>query len=234
MGRIVAISSGDLGTTRSLNEYAIKMIKGNTRKVLFIGTASHDAVEYIDNFSKTFTELGCEVRTLQLTTKEYPYEELQETISWADLIYVGGGDTIFMRNVWKKYGVDQLLKEVYEKDSAVLMGISAGAICWFQCGCTDSELAEVKPGATYGWANDMLNLQKYAFCPHYEDRVEDFATLLEEKTIDGLAFESNTAFVEEDGRIYYIKSREAAKAYRFAYKEGKYHQEELRLELVRE
>ena len=45
----------------------------------------------IDNFSKTFTELGCEVRALQLATKEYPYEEIQETISWADLIYVGGG-----------------------------------------------------------------------------------------------------------------------------------------------
>jgi len=232
MGRIVAISSGDLETTRSLNEYAIKMIKGNTRKVLFIGTASHDAVDYIENFSKTFTEFGCEVRALQLTTKEYPYEELQETISWADFIYVGGGDTIFMRNVWKKCGVDQLLKQVYEKDGAVLMGISAGAICWFQCGCTDSELAEVKPGAIYGWANDMLNLQKYAFCPHYEDRVEDFAALLEEKTIDGLAFESNTAFVEENGKVYYIKSREAAKAYRFAYQDGKYHKEELRLKLV--
>ena len=232
MGRIVAIASGDLGTTRAINEYAIKMIMGTTRKVLFVGTASHDAPEYIENFTKAFIELGCEVRALQLTTKEYPYEELQETIFWADLIYVGGGDTIFMRNVWKKCGVDQLLKEVYEKDGAVLMGISAGAICWFQCGCTDSELAEVKPGATYGWANDMLNLQKYAFCPHYEDRVEDFAVLLKEKTIDGLAFESDTAFVEENGKVYYIKSNEAAKAYRFAYKDGKYHQEELRLELV--
>jgi dipeptidase E len=128
--------------------------------------------------------------------------------------------------------VDALLKEVYEKDSAVLMGISAGAICWFQCGCTDSELAEVKPGATYGWANDMLNFQKYAFCPHYEDRVEDFAALLEEKTIDGLAFESDTAFVEEDGTIYYIKSREGAKAYLFAYQDGKYHKEKLCLKLV--
>ena len=232
MGRIVAISSGDLGTTRPLNEYAIKMIKGNTRKVLFLGTASHDAVDYIDNFSKTFTEFGCEVRALQLTTKEYPYEELQETISWADLIYVGGGDTIFMRNVWKKCGVDQLLKEVYEKDRAVLMGISAGAICWFQCGCTDSELAEVKPGAAYGWANAMLDLHEYAYCPHYEDRVEDFAVLLQEKAIDALAFESDTAFVEENGRVYYIKCREDAKAYWFKYQEGKHHKEELNLTLV--
>ena len=50
MGRIVAIASGDLGTTRAINEYAIKMIMGTTRKVLFVGTASHDAPEYIENF----------------------------------------------------------------------------------------------------------------------------------------------------------------------------------------
>ena len=232
MGRIVAIASGDLGTTKVINEYAIKMINSTSRKVLFLGTASHDAVEYIENFSKTFRELGCEVRALQLTAKEYSHEEIQEHISWADLIYVGGGDTIFMRNVWKKCGVDALLIEVYEKDTAVLMGISAGAICWFQCGGTDSELAEVKTGATYGWANDMLNIHGYAFCPHYEDRVEDFATLLEEKTMSGFAFESDAAFVEENGTIYYIKSDEAAKAYLFAYQDGKYHKEELRLKLV--
>lgn len=232
MGRIVAISSGNLETTSSINEYAIKMITGATRRVLFLGTASKDAPEYIENISNTFRGLGCEVRALQLATKEYGFEEIQEMISWADLIYVGGGDTIFMMNVWKKYGVDRLLKEVYEKDSAVLMGISAGAICWFQCGCTDSELAEIKPGATYGWANDMLNIYEYAYCPHYEDRVEDFAVLLEEKTIGGLAFESDTAFVEEKGKIYYIKCRKDARAYLFSYKEGRYETEELHLKLV--
>ncbi len=232
MGRIVAIASGDLVTTKAINEYAIKMIKGASRRVLFVGTASYDAPEYIENFTKAFTELDCELRTLQLTAKEYSHEEIQECISWADLIYVGGGDTIFMMNVWKKFSVDELLKEAYAKDSAVLMGISAGAICWFQCGCTDSELAEVKPGVTYGWANDMLNLQRYAYCPHYEDRVKDFAVLLEEKSISGLAFESDTAFVEENGKVYYIKSNEEAKAYQFSYKDGKYEKEELRLELV--
>ncbi len=232
MGRIVAIASGDLGTTRAINEYAIRMVKGASRKVLFVGTASHDAPEYIENFTRAFTELGCEVRALQLIAKEYSKEEIQEHIAWADIIYVGGGDTIFMGNVWKTAGVDRLLKEAYEKDSAVLMGISAGAICWFQCGCTDSELAEVKPGAAYGWANAMLDLHEYAYCPHYEDRVEDFAVLLQEKAIDALAFESDTAFVEENGRVYYIKCREDAKAYWFKYQEGKHHKEELNLTLV--
>ena len=47
MGRIVAISSGNLLTTRPLNKYAIKLSKKQNPRVLFVGTASHDAQEYI-------------------------------------------------------------------------------------------------------------------------------------------------------------------------------------------
>lgn len=232
MGRIVAISSGDLESTKSINEYAIKLIHSESRNVLFLGTASKDAQGYIEGMTEAFAQFGCQVRALQLVAKNYTYEEIRAQIEWADIIYVGGGDTIFMGNVWKKYGADKLLKEAYEKDSAVFMGISAGAICWFACGCTDSELAEIKPGATYGWANDMLNIHKFAFCPHYEDRVQDFEELLKEKELSGLALESNAAFVEENGSIYYIKSREEARGYLFSYRDGRYEREELSLMLV--
>lgn len=232
MGRIVAISSGDLESTRSMNEYAVRLIQGEGRNVLFIGTASRDTEGYIAGITEAFGSLGCQVCALQLVNGKYTYEEIKERIEWADIIYVGGGDTIFMRNVWKEYGVDTLLKEAYEKDAAVFMGISAGAICWFQCGCTDSELAEIKPGATYGWANDMLNIHKYAFCPHYEDRVQDFEELLKEKEMNGLALESNAAFVEENGTIYYIKSKEEARGYLFSYQDGRYEKRELSLRLV--
>lgn len=222
MGRIVAISSGDLKSTKPINEYAINMLNGTTKHVLFIGTASNDAREYIENITRAFSELGCELRALELTAKTYAFDEIKAMISWADIIYVGGGDTICMVNVWRKYGVDILLKEVYENDSAILMGISAGAICWFNCGCTDSELAELRDGLTYGWANDMLNIHPYAFCPHYEDRTADFEVLLQEKQIDGLAMESDTAFVEDNGNIYYIKCSEKASVYMFEWINGKY------------
>lgn len=43
MGRIVAISSGNLLTTRPLNKYAIKLSKKQNPRVLFVGTESHDA-----------------------------------------------------------------------------------------------------------------------------------------------------------------------------------------------
>lgn len=233
MGRIVAIAGGDLGSTKEINEYAVKMLTCTSRNVLFLGTASNDAEEYIENFTVAFSQIGCKVKALQLATKKYEREEIKEIVSWADIIYVGGGDTIFMMNIWKKYGLDTILKEVYQNDTAILMGISAGAICWFNCGCTDSELAVVSEGATYGWANDMLNIHNYAYCPHYEDRVDDFELLMKDKNIDGLAMENNTAFVEENGKSYCIKSREESKAYMFKYKNGKFDKEEIDTILVK-
>ncbi len=229
MGRIVAISSGDLESTKAINEYVVKMLNTTAPNVLFVGTASNDADGYIEKFTATFSQMDCKVRSLQLATKIYNDEEIKDIVFWADIIYVGGGDTIFMMNIWKKYGLDTILKEVYKKDTAILMGISAGAICWFQCGCTDSELAMVREGATYGWANGMLSIHNYAYCPHYEDRVEDFEILMKEKNIDGLAMESNTAFVEENGKIYFIKCSEEAKAYMIRHESGMLKKEEISL-----
>ena len=233
MGRIIAISSGDLTTTEAINRYAINMVSGAAKNLLFIGTASGDAEGYIEAMKAVFTGLGCdEVRALELTRKEYTEEELRELVSWADIIYVGGGDTIFMRNEWKKQVVDVLLREAYEKDSAVLMGISAGAMCWFDSGCTDSELAVIKPGMKYGLVEELLGIYPQMFCPHYEDRVKDFAELLKDKQMDALALESNVAFVEENGTVYFLKSAEDAKAYEFRYENGGYEKGELPVKYI--
>lgn len=233
MGRIIAISSGDLSTTEALNKYAIKMLNSSTKRVLLIGTASGDAEGYIETMQNVFTGLGCdEVRALELTRKVYSEQELREAVFWADIIYIGGGDTIFMRNEWKKQGVDVLLREAYEKDTAVLMGISAGAMCWFDSGCTDSELAVIKPGLKFGLAEELLGIYPQIFCPHYEDRVEDFEELLKDKQKDAFALESNVAFVEENGTTYFIKSAEEAKAYEFCYENGSYKKKELGVKFI--
>lgn len=232
MGRIIAIAAGDLASNQKINEYAVKLIEGTDKRVLFIGTASHDAEGYIDSITEVFSGLGCKVEALSLTTNTYAAGELQEKVFNADLIYVGGGDTIFMMNSWKECGLDELLKKVYDTDSALLMGISAGAICWFNCGCTDSELAVIKEGFKYGWAENMLNIHEFAYCPHYEDRVLDFNGLMQEKDIAGLAMESDTAFVENNGEIYYIKSNATSKAYYIKKENGTLKKEEIAIQLV--
>lgn len=215
MGRIVAIASGDLLSTRPLNKYAIKLAKKKNPNVLFIGTASRDAQDYQDTFTKEYNKMGCEVKYLCLVPATGE-DRINNLLSWADIIYVGGGDTVFMMQMWKKYGVDEKLKKIYEKDSAVLTGISAGAICWFCSGHSDSQSFSKESEWEYYWA-DGLGIVPMAFCPHYEERQSSFDTMLLEKNMPGLAMENNTAFVENDGERYFIRSSNEAQAFLIQY-----------------
>ncbi len=221
MGRIVAIAGGDLLSTRQLNTYTIKLSDKRNPNVLFIGTASHDAEGYIESITKEYTFLGCNVKSLCLVTNSYSDDEMDELLSWADIVYVGGGDTIFMMQTWKKFHLDEKLKRIYEQDTAVLTGLSAGAICWFNCGHSDSESFQNGENWNYCWANDMLDIFHMAYCPHYNEEGRDtFDTMLKQKNMIGLAMENNTAFVFNNGNRYFIRSTSTANAFFIQYKDG--------------
>jgi len=230
VGRIIAISGGDLDSTRSINRYAINMLKTGTKQVLYIGTASMETAKDRDDFCAEFERLGCEVKTLELITQQHEENYIDGLLAWADIIYVGGGDTIFLRNVWKEYGIDNRLREIYQKDSAILMGISAGAICMFECGITDSELAHRQRGLSFGWADQMLGIAAGGFCPHFEERTEEFDELIDLKRVNIHAMESNSAYVYENGEIRYLKCKPDVKAYFYRYEDNiRYVKEELEL-----
>lgn len=222
MGRIVAIGGGDLSSTEKLNRYAIEMTQKNTPNVLFVGTASSDADEYMRRFYKVFVELCCVVKDLSLTKKEYTEEEIDKLLEWADIIYVGGGDTRSMMDIWKKYGVDAKLKQIYDNDKAVLMGISAGAICWFDCGHSDCEAFSGKEDWEYIFVEGMLDIHHYALCPHYNEEGRDsFDAMLPDKKMTGLALENDTAFVEINGEIKFIRANDERSVYWFRNIDGK-------------
>ena len=217
MGRIVAIAGGDLKSTKPLNQYVIRLSGKYNPNVLFVGTASDDAPPYINNFTAAFSELGCNVKCLNLVSEEFDKEKTDALVNWADIIYVGGGDTVAMMKVWKQYGFDKKLMEVYKNDTAVLTGISAGAICWFKCGHSDSE-SFYKDDWQYVWADDMLGIFPAAFCPHYnEDGRDSFDSMLKDKNMVGLAMENDTAFVLNGYEQYHIRCNESAKAYMLRY-----------------
>lgn len=220
MGRIVAISGGDLVSTRPLNLHAIKLSGKTNPNVLFVGTASNDAEGYIASMEQEYQSLGCEVKCLCLATKAYTNEDVDNLLLWADVIYVGGGDTISMMRIWKQYEFDKRLKEIYRKDSAVLTGLSAGAICWFCCGHSEFDCDD--EGSRFCWADKMLGFLDYAFCPHYnEEGRESFDDMLKDRNLVGLAMENDTAFVENNGNQYFIKSDSSAKSFEIRYKNGR-------------
>ena len=225
MGRVVAISGGDLLTTEKLNLYALKLSQNESPHVLFIGTASMDSEGYFEGIRAAFEKLNCSVRELPLTREELDQAEIDVRLEWADVIYVGGGDTRTMIKIWKQYSLDKKLKEIYENDTAVLTGLSAGAICWFMAGHSDSfsdvderecSVVDVK-GIKYGIVDGMLGLFPYCFCPHYnEEGRETFDSMITDTRYDGLALENETAFVEASGEHFIIGARDGAQAWSFS------------------
>jgi dipeptidase E len=229
MGRIVAIAGGDLKTTHKINQYIVALTKKENPNFLFIGTASCDAEEYISNIYDEFEPLGCSVKELNIATKRYSENEIDYLLNHADIIYVGGGDTAFMMETWKKYRLDRKLKNLYLTDQAVLSGISAGAMCWFNCGHSDSSVFWNDDTVGYGWVNGLLDIFPYVFCPHYDERVEIFDEMMQERTIPGLALESNVAFVENGGCVSFVASDDSSKAYIIRCVEGNLRKQEQKI-----
>ena len=171
MKKIVAIGGGELRekTTLKIDEYLANLAKeraGEQRaNALFIPTASHDYMPYYNTFHKVYTGLFNIKTDVALTVyKEVDLEKLKAKFEKADLIYVGGGDTVFMIEHWKKVGVLPLLRDAYER-GVILAGLSAGAICWFSDIYTDSS-SVLGDGEKYAlfkglnWINGIIS-------PHY-------------------------------------------------------------------
>ena len=74
--------------------------------------------------------LGCHIDVLYLAKSKASGQEIRKNILGSDIIYVGGGNTLKMMNLWRKLGIEKILKEAAEK-GIVLAGVSAGAVCWF-------------------------------------------------------------------------------------------------------
>jgi dipeptidase E len=142
-----------------LDRWLLTLARRRKARVLFVPTASGDASHYVQRFYWAFGRLPCTPAHLPLfnrTTKD-----LRKLLTSQDLIYVGGGNTANLLAIWRLHGVDQALREAWHA-GVVLCGVSAGALCWFEAGVTDSFGRELQP-LTGG-----LGLLSGSFCPHYE------------------------------------------------------------------
>lgn len=222
MKRIVAIGGGELRekTTLKIDEYIAALAKehaGEKRaNALFIPTASHDFMPYYNSFHKVYTGTFDIKTDVALTVfKESDMERLREKFLKADAIYVGGGDTVFMIEHWKKTGLLPLLEDAYER-GVVLAGLSAGAICWFSDIYTDSLKAE--DGTRYAMFKG-LNWIKGIISPHYGQRMLDFDKIVCYNYQCAYGIEDNAALLIENGEIVGSISA-GGKAYRIVNKKG--------------
>jgi dipeptidase E len=143
-------------------EGAARFLAGLTGKerprMLYIGTAAaedpHHALRFYDQFLPS-------ADVSRLDFFPWPPEDLRSTVLDKDLIFVGGGNTANMLAIWRVHGVDELLREALEA-GVVLSGSSAGGICWFEHGVTDSFGPQLGP-------MDCLGFLGGSFSPHWDD-----------------------------------------------------------------
>ena len=159
--QIIAIGGGGFGRTPGeglIEKYILDQSEKDVPNICFIPTATGDNEAYKVNYYSTFSKLDCSPSHLDFF-KRTP--DLKELILKQDVIFVGGGNTKSMLAVWKDWGLDLLLKEAYEK-GVIMSGVSAGAICWFDQGITDSWAEDLK-------VMDCLGFIEGACCPHYDE-----------------------------------------------------------------
>jgi len=161
---IVAIGGGGFGRSLGsleIEKYIISLISKKRPKICFIPTASGDSSLYKLNFYRAFSKLDCITSHIDFFSRT---ENLEEKVLNQDIIYVGGGNTKSMLAVWKEWDFDHILKNAYEK-GIVMSGVSAGAICWFDKGITDSFAKELTVIKCLGIVDGIA-------CPHFDEEKE--------------------------------------------------------------
>ena len=147
--RIMATSGGFVSTDRwdvmEPGETFLRMLTLSSKerpRVCFVLTASGDNSEYLSKSYAAMSKLKCDVTHLQLFTQ--PNAPIKEHLLNSDVIWVGGGSVANLLALWKLHEVDAVLREAYD-NGVILGGVSAGSLCWFQGGPTDSFGPELRP-----------------------------------------------------------------------------------------
>ncbi len=161
---IVAIGGGGFGRSLgslAIEKYIVSLVPKKNPKICFIPTASGDNDLYKLNFYRAFSQLNCKTSHIDFFSRT---ENLAEKVLNQDIIYVGGGNTKSMIAVWKEWNLDEILRNAYG-NGVVMSGVSAGAICWFDKGITDSFADKLE-------IIDCLGIVKGIACPHFDEEKE--------------------------------------------------------------
>ena len=197
-GQIIAIGGGGFGRNPNkpnIEQYILEQANVRRPKITFFPTASAEDQNYILNFYKAFSKLNCVPNDISLF-KRTP--NLNQTLEQSDIIYIGGGNTKSMLAVFKEWNLVKLLTKAYNSGK-ILAGVSAGAICWFQKGITDSWSDRLR-------VIDCMSILNGCCCPHYDgekNRRPSVENFLKENIISScLAIEDGSAVHFKDSKFH--------------------------------
>jgi dipeptidase E len=208
--QIIALGGGGFSMEPDnplLDEYLLAQTGKPSPAVCFLPTASGDADGYIVKFYEAFGRLPCQPTHLSLFR---PPKDLEAFVLAQDAVYVGGGNTKSMLALWREWGLDRMLRQAW-RQGVVLGGLSAGSICWFEEGLTDSLTGRLT-------ALPCLGFLQGSNCPHYDgepNRRPAYQSLIERgEMLAGLAADDGVAlhFVDQE-LAHVVSSRPGAAAY---------------------
>ena len=222
LGQIIAIGGGGFGRNTHnplIEKYIIEQCSKEKPNVCFLATASAEDKGYIVNYYTVFSKFNCTPKHINLFERT---PRLDSIINKQDIIFVGGGNTKSMLAVWSEWKLDKLLLKAYNK-GAILCGVSAGAICWFSQGITDS------------WASnlnimDCLEFLPGCCCPHYDSEVNRRPSL--HKFISDSKI--NSCIAIEDGAAVHYKNGELFTAINFGKNKNSYLVKKIKNKVVEE
>ncbi len=201
---------GDEPENPLLEKYLLALAEKKNPRICFVGTASGDSESYIQKFYSAFTALGGIPSHIALT--QTPPANLDNFLEAQDLIYVGGGNTANLIRIWKDTAFDIAVKKAY-RNGLILTGLSAGMICWFEEGTTDS-FGDLR-------AMNCLGILKGSASPHFDSEVERRPKLIElirnDKISGGIALDDGVgALYLNENLKECVSSHRGLKAYHFA------------------
>ncbi len=195
---IIALGGGGFGRnnkTSMIEKYILSLSDNDCPRICFLPTASGDNDNYIVRFYSTFTPLNCIPTHIEFFKRTI---DINNHIMNQDIVFVGGGNTKSMLAIWEDWGMNISLNDAYN-NGVIMSGVSAGAICWFTHGITDSWDYKLQ-------LLPCLNLIKGTCCPHYDEepsRIPYVKSLINEKKISNcFSIEGGSAMHFIDGEPY--------------------------------
>ncbi len=207
---IIAMGGGGFSMDDArLDEYIVQQVQKSQPKICFLPQAGAEDDFYIVRFYRAMLDLGCAPSHLSLFRPHTA--EIADFLLAQDVIYVGGGNTKSMLALWREWELDEILRQAWQQGT-VLAGVSAGAICWFEQGLTDSIHNQLNPLPCLGFLPGSC-------APHYDGEAQRRPRLhrlvASDEMPSGYGIDDYAALHFIDGELHeVVASREGAMAYR--------------------
>ena len=222
--QVVALGGGGFSMEPDnplLDEFVLSLVPKKTPKICFLPTASADSAMYIVKFYRAFSGRAIPTDLTIFDPPSLPRQpagtsQIASFLAGQDIIYVGGGNTANLLSIWRAHGLDRVLADAWAR-GVILAGISAGMICWFRDGLTDS-FGRLRA------LGDGLGFIDASACPHYGEgeRRAAYHKAIAEGLMGGYAADDGAALHFRGTRLVEIvSSRPTAAGYRVELVDGR-------------